>query len=867
MPIPEYGILEAESFDLTQGFRIVDGASIRGDYVNVPRIGSASMRTTVEGAPGVYDLVVYYYDENDGEGSTEVVVDGRTVGRWTWDENFGSSMASERTYTSHVIRNVEIRETSEIVINGRRVDAESLRIDKVVLAPPANRAVGGPDEAFPGAEGFGSDTPGGRGGWIVKVTNLNDSGVGSLRWALEDLDMPRIVVFEVGGVINLRRAIEINGDVTVAGQTAPGEGVTVRGGQLQVEGSNVVISGLKIRPGDGPGHTFETRDAISIGARDQIVENVVIDGNSLTWSVDEVIDIWHGARNITISNNIIAEALRNSNHPQGDHSMGLLASAGARNITVVNNLFMSNEFRNPTFAEATNIEVVNNFVYNYGQHGLSFTMQDMFVRGHVIGNVFEKGPSTGDQSAVRIVGTAYGGEFYLRDNISADRPNSSDPESDVATGRLSQTLRDRPVFSPSDVSAMSSGEVKAYVLANAGARAQGLDRTDARLLAEAANGRGSLKDSPTSGAYSISATYAAPRDRDGDGIPDAYEAAVGGDPNYFDPHVDGDGDGYSNIEDYINSLLDRTSSGSSASRPPSQPDASPPQPDPAPSQPDGSFRVEAEDFALVRGFYSAPRPIASGGAIIETTSDSEAVARYVFSGASGVYDLALGYYDENDGQAWMRVLLNGDEIDDWQWNQNLGDSGLSLETLTERRIADVALRGGDVIELRGYRDGGREKLRTDYLDFALDGASDAPREAAFRVEAEEFQLVQNFRRSPSGISSGDAMIEATSGTESIARFEFREASGVYDLALGYYDENDGVARMRVLVNGREVDDWLWNQNLGVDDISREARTDRDISNVELRTGDVIELRGYRDGGAEKLRTDYLDFVLIDELVG
>ena len=129
------------------------------------------------------------------------------------------------------------------------------------------------------------------------------------------------------------------------------------------------------------------------------------------------------------------------------------------------------------------------------------------------------------------------------------------------------------------------------------------------------------------------------------------------------------------------------------------------------------FRVEAEDFALVQGFEVASRAIASGGEIIETASNAEAVAQFVFSGADGVYDLALGYYDENDGAASMRLLVNGIALDDWLWDQDLGDSGLSPQTLTERQIADVALSDGDVIELRGFRDGGSEKLRTDYLDF------------------------------------------------------------------------------------------------------------------------------------------------------
>ena len=216
----------------------------------------------------------------------------------------------------------------------------------------------------------------------------------------------------------------------------------------------------------------------------------------------------------------------------------------------------------------------------------------------------------------------------------------------------------------------------------------------------------------------------------------------------------------------------------------------------------------------------------------------------------------------------MRVLVNGVEIDDWLWNQDLGDDDVSPQTLTEREIADVALSAGDVIEVRGFRDSGREKLHTDYLDFDFDRPFDgAPPPMPFRVEAEDFALVQGFFAASRPIASDRAIIETTSDAEAVARLVFSGADGVYDLALGYYDENDGVAQMRVLVNGVEVDDWLWNQNLGGSDLSSQTLTEREIAGVDLRDGDVIELRGFRDGGAEKLRTDYLDFAFVDDLVG
>jgi hypothetical protein len=278
------------------------------------------------------------------------------------------------------------------------------------------------------------------------------------------------------------------------------------------------------------------------------------------------------------------------------------------------------------------------------------------------------------------------------------------------------------------------------------------------------------------------------------------------------------------------------------------------------------FRVEAEDFVRVSGFTVAARAIASGGGIIEVLSGSSGVARHSFAGAAGVYDLGIGYYDEDDGVARMEVWVNGVEVADWLWNQNLGSPGVALQTLTERAIDDVTLRPGDVIELRGFRASG-EPSRTDYVDFTYDRAipDTPPPPPPFRVEAEAFQLAQSFGVVSRSISSGGAFIEATGGSPQIARHTFAGVAGVYDLDLGYYDENDGVARMEVWVDGVEVADWLWNQNLGSDGVSAQTLTERAITGVALEAGDVIELRGFRAGGFEKVRTDYLDFTYVDDL--
>jgi hypothetical protein len=269
---------------------------------------------------------------------------------------------------------------------------------------------------------------------------------------------------------------------------------------------------------------------------------------------------------------------------------------------------------------------------------------------------------------------------------------------------------------------------------------------------------------------------------------------------------------------------------------------------------------------LTQGYAVGSRAVASAGAIIEANGPAPSIARYTFSGVEGVYDIGVGYYDENDGIARMEVWIDGVEVDDWFWNQDLGSPNLSPQTLTERSIQDVVLRAGDVIELRGFRDGGFERVRTDYLDFAYIRPVDdvPPPPVAFRVEAEAFQLVQNFAVATRAVASGGAVIESTgAGAEQIARYTFAAADGVYDLAIGYYDENDGVARMEVWVDGVEVDDWLWSQDLGSPNLATQTLTERIIAGVELQTGDVIELRGFRAAG-EPVRTDYIDFLRLDD---
>ena len=213
--------------------------------------------------------------------------------------------------------------------------------------------------AFPGAEGFGANTIGGRGGVVYEVTNTNDSGVGSLRSCVEETG-PRICVFKVGGLISLNSSLVIkNPYITIAGQTAPGGGITLRNGvsggefeTLSVQTHDVIIRYITSRPGPGG-----MNHAIVIARNGIPIYNIIIDHSSFSWATDEVLTTWYRTYDITIQWNIISEGLNCSTHPKGCHSKGLLIGGykgsesaggkGTENVSVLNNLLVHNAERGP----------------------------------------------------------------------------------------------------------------------------------------------------------------------------------------------------------------------------------------------------------------------------------------------------------------------------------------------------------------------------------------------------------------------------------------------------------------------------------------------------------------------------------------
>ena len=731
-----YSIIEAEDFKFFNGFQSKSGGfASDGKYVQHSSGSTGSISTDITGRAGTYDIAVHYFDETDGQSEVTFKVDGAVEDRWTWDQNLGSASANADTAATHIIRNVELDSNAQITIEGRGDGDEPMRIDAIELMPQnggarpaaavqrADAAVQRVDvaskaKAFEGAEGFGAVTDGGRGGEIVKVTNLNDSGKGSLRWALEDLDMPRIVVFEVGGRINLRDEIKVKGDVTVAGQTAPGDGITVTGARLRVIEDDAIIRGLKIRPGDTEINDKNSRDAISIGYGSETVERVVIDSNSLSWATDEVAVVWFGASDITFSNNIIAEGLAS-----GSASYGMLLGDGSQRITVVDNLFANNFHRNPQLLDVQEIEFVNNVVSNYGNNGFEAPVGGGdHVTAHIIGNHFLSGRDSSSVEPVRLRGETKDTAYFLRDNLSDDhRSRDGMPETAVSEGSGESKIRSKFVFETSGVQASDSGEVLKDVLGSVGARAQGLDDTDRRIVSEVENGGGRVISNPDQvGGYDTRRVTNALSDRDGDGIPDRYEPVIGTNPNRFDAHGDVDRDGYTNIEDYINGLID----GFGAPRPTREIAPEPVVPDKTPDR-GGSgrddaedVRVQAEAFDLISNFSIERNPHAEGGRFIRADGNGESRAEFEFDGADGIYDIEIAYADEIDGESRLALEVDGRNVASWEFDESLGSRYVTERTMTERTVQNVRIEEGDTLTLIGQADG-NEPLRIDSIDYFL----------------------------------------------------------------------------------------------------------------------------------------------------
>ncbi len=429
--------------------------------------------------------------------------------------------------------------------------------------------------AFPGAEGFGRYTAGGRGGKVYEVTNLkDDNNPGSFRYAINQ-NRPRIIVFKVSGTIMLQTDLNISyGNLTIAGQTAPGDGICIANHTVELKASNVIVRYLRFRLGD---LTKEADD--SFWGRDQ--KNIIIDHCSFSWAIDED-GSWYDNINYTMQWCLYSESLYHSYHPKGDHGYGGIW--GGMGASFHHNLIADNTSRNPRFngarynsTHATElVDFRNNVIFNWGfnsAYGGESGNQNM------INNYFKPGPATSSgNKQYRIVNpsdplnpsTGYSKWFidgnYMEGNstVTANNWNGGvQPDNSVSLDsiKLNSPLQVAPV------STQSAQDAYLLVLANVGANYPKRDSVDLRVIKEIETGdasfgatyNGGLKgiidsQNDVKGWPLLNATIAPP-DSDHDGIPDSWETAHGLNPYDSTDARNITSDGYTNIEDYINGLV------------------------------------------------------------------------------------------------------------------------------------------------------------------------------------------------------------------------------------------------------------------------------------------------------------------------
>ncbi len=353
---------------------------------------------------------------------------------------------------------------------------------------------------FPGAEGFGSLTAAGRGGRVLRVTNLDDSGPGSLRAALA-WPGARTVVFEVGGVIRLRDNIEVTEPfLTVAGQTAPSPGITLAGDTLRIKTHDVLLQHLRVRVGDDRANSDpEFRDGLGAatdkrGSFDAY--NVFFDHCSVSWAIDENVSLWYeNLYDVTMSRGIIAEGLDDSLHPDGDHSMGMLAGKHTRRVAILRNLFAHNSARNPRFSADTSGLVVNNVIYNVRDRALDMGGDEGPIWLTAIGNVYLPGRDSRSDIKTLVVTNDDGRtRLFVADNAGPSQ--GRDPWS-LVDNRPGKNIRsDSPPVSVRPLTIVNVRKAKRQVLRTSGARPADRDAVDRRIVSDVRRGQGRLIDSP-----------------------------------------------------------------------------------------------------------------------------------------------------------------------------------------------------------------------------------------------------------------------------------------------------------------------------------------------------------------------------------
>jgi hypothetical protein len=435
--------------------------------------------------------------------------------------------------------------------------------------------------AFPGAEGFGKYTTGGRGGKVIIVTSLNDSGDGSLRAAL-DKKIPCIIVFAISGTIHLEKPLVIYSNVTIAGQSAPGDGICLADQPVVMKGNNIIVRYIRVRMGD----RFQNKGLVDGAGSDDAFggirnNNVIIDHCSFSWSTDEVFSVYAGD-SVTLQWNIISEPLNYSYHfEKGDKDFenhGYGAIWGGQHATFHHNLVAHCNSRTPRFngirhTAIENCDYRNNVIYNWGHNNVYAGEGGNY---NIVNNYYKYGPDTKKAVLTRVANPFKGenipfGKWYVNGNYvdaSTEVTNNNwlgvvmdkGNEEDAKKARLAEP------FSTVSIHTQAAFDAYDAVLNLAGASFR-RDTLDQRIIRDVSERKGRLIDvqggfahgtayEKTMNAWPFLQSLQPPRDTDGDGMPDEWEEAHQLNPNDPSDAVKTSHHAfYTNIEVYLNALI------------------------------------------------------------------------------------------------------------------------------------------------------------------------------------------------------------------------------------------------------------------------------------------------------------------------
>lgn len=439
--------------------------------------------------------------------------------------------------------------------------------------------------AFPSAEGFGRYVTGGRGGRVIYVTNLNDSGPGSFRAAVEESG-PRFILFRISGTIALKSKLNIrNGDLTIAGQTAPGDGITLKDYPVVVQADNVIIRFLRFRMGDSADQEADALEG-------RFVKDIMIDHCSMSWSTDECVS-FYANENTTVQWCIISESLKNSVHEKGSHGYGGIW--GGKNASFHHNLLAHHDSRNPRFGERADeafaleglVDMRNNVIYNWGNNS-AYGGEAMNI--NIVNNYYKPGPATpGGSKRGRIFAIdksqtegseVYGiwGKYYISGNVVEGVSEATEDNWNYgvynqfhsSNGEVSEKEKEEMrLENPHDIHGNmvthTAEEALEYVLDYAGA-SLARDIVDERVVDNVRKGdytyEGSLGstngiiDRPDDvGGWPNLETLDPPLDSSGDGMTDEWKISNNMDPEKYEANENYLSTAYDNVEVYINSLV------------------------------------------------------------------------------------------------------------------------------------------------------------------------------------------------------------------------------------------------------------------------------------------------------------------------